>query len=199
MAIGVTLEFPEITPAQYDSVRDLMGLTARGAGPAGSLSHWAGLDGPGMFMTDVWDSRERFEEFAHHQIGPLSAEAGVTAPPKTTYDEIHTYLTAGSLSKPLDAMEPIAVVMEFADDIQKYDEVLDLMGLTPQGPGPDGALFHWTTAIEGVIRITDLWQDRATFDAFAETHIGPYAAKVGMAPPESTVVRDVYDFFTAGP
>jgi len=194
--VGVTLEFPEMSTAQHDRIRGLMGMSPGGPGPAGLLSHWVSVEEPGMFMTDVWDSREHFEEFARDEIGPLSRQAGVTAPPKTTFDEVHGYLTAGAGAAPT---APVAVIMEFADDIQKYDEVLELMGLTPRGPGPDGCLFHWATAIEGVIRVTDLWQDRATFEAFSETQIGPYAAKAGMAPPESTVVRDVYDFFTAGP
>lgn len=195
MTVGVTLEFPAMTTDQYDRVCGLMGLTPRGAGPGGMLFHWAAVEGDGMYITDVWDSRERFETFARNRIGPLSQAVGVAAPPRTTFDEVHSHLTAGKLDGVID---PVAVVMEFEGDIHLYDDVLDLMGLTPRQAGPDGALFHWATAIEGVIRVTDLWQDLATFDAFADTHIAPYSAKVRFGAPESVVAHEVYNYFTAG-
>lgn len=196
MTVGVTLEFPAITTDQYDRVCGLMGLAPRGAGPEGMLFHWCSVEGDGMYITDVWDSRERFETFARNRIGPLSEEVGITAPPRTTFDEVHNHLTAGKLA---EVTSPVAVVMEFEGDIHLYDDVLDLMGLTPGGSGPDGALFHWVTAVEGVIRITDVWQDLATFDTFADTQIAPYSAKVGFGAPESVVAHEVYNYFTAGP
>jgi hypothetical protein len=196
MTIGVTLEFPATTADQYDRTCALMGLTPRGAGPAGLLFHWATIQGDGVLITDVWNSRERFEEFARDQIGPLSAQAGITQAPTTTFRDVHNYLTSGTLS---GAVTPIAAVMEFEGEMRQYDEVLDLMGLTPRGPGADGGLFHWVAEIEGGARITDVWQDRATFDDFTQTSIIPYTAKAGVGPAKSVVVYDVYNYFTAGP
>jgi hypothetical protein len=195
MTSGVTLEFPSITLGQYDRTCALMGLTPRGAGPAGILFHWSTVTGDGMLITDVWRDRGRFEEFARDSIGPLSREAGVTVEPKVTFDDVHGYFTAGVLG---EVTAPVAVVMHFDGTFDQYDEVRDMMGLASEAPGPDGILFHWVTAAEGGMRITDVWQDRATFEAFSETQIGPYSAKVGLAPPTSVTMYDVYNYFTAG-
>jgi hypothetical protein len=49
-----------------------------------------------------------------------------------------------------------------------------------------------------VIRITDVWQDRETFDDFAEHQIKPYTAKVGVAAPATVTFYDLHNYFTAG-
>jgi len=89
--------------------------------------------------------------------------------------------------------------MEFQGELRQYDEVLDLMGFTPNGRGADGGMFHWATAIAGGVRTTDVWQDRATFEAFVESHLIPYTAKVGVEAATSVTMYDVYNYFTAGP
>lgn len=147
-----------------------------------------------MLITDVWDSRERFEEFARDQIGPLSAEAGVPRQPTMTFHDVHNFLTAGAISQ---ATTPLAVVMEWEGEMRQYDEVLDLMGFTPQGTGADGGLFHWVTATEGGARTTDVWQDRASFEDFTEAYVIPYTAKVGVGDTTSVALYDVYNYFTA--
>lgn len=195
MSVGVTLNFPTTTTDQYDRTCALMGLTPRGPGPSGLLFHWARVDGAGMTLTDVWTSRERFEEFARDQIAPLSRQAGITDPPTTTFDDVYNYLTAGTLA---NTITPIAVVMEFQGEMRQYDEVMDLMGFAPKTGGADGGLFHWVTEIEGGARTIDVWQDRATFEAFAESHILPYTAKVGVEPATSLTVYNIYNYFTAG-
>jgi hypothetical protein len=196
MTVAVTLEFPAITTDQYDRACSLMGLTPRGAGPDGMLFHWAGVVGDGMLITDVWATRERFEEFSRDKIMPLTQQAGITTPPNVTFHDVHNYFTAGTPASPA---APVAVVMDFDGDLGQYDEIVDLMGFTPRGSGPDGALFHWVTGTDGGVRVTDVWQDRATFDTFAETQIGPYSAKVGMEPAKTMTAYDVYNYFTAGP
>jgi hypothetical protein len=40
----------------------------------------------------------------------------------------------------------VAVILEFDGvTLEQYDEVVKSMGLTPRGPVPPGALFHWVT------------------------------------------------------
>lgn len=195
MAVGVTLEFPGTTPQQYDEVCGLMGLTPRGPGPLGSLFHWAAVQDGGILITDVWRSKERFEEFSREEIGPLSQQAGIAQPPKTTFYDVHNHLTAGDVTSTGDE---VAVILEFAADLDQYDEVIELMGFTKGGRGADGGLFHWATPIQGGVRVTDVWQDKETFEQYSEDHIGPYTAKVGVPPPTSMVFHDVYNFFTAG-
>ncbi|OLE28149.1 MAG: hypothetical protein AUG49_03255 [Catenulispora sp. 13_1_20CM_3_70_7] len=195
MAVGVILEFPGATAQQYDETCALMGLTPRGAGPRGALFHWAAVQDGGMLITDVWRDKERFEEFSREEIGPFSQQAGITQPPKTTFYDIHNTLTAGAITS---TGNEVAVVMEFTGDMDQYDEIIELMGFTKGGRGADGCLFHWVAPTPDGARITDVWQDKETFERFSEEQIGPYSAKVGVPPPTSVVFHDVYNFFTAG-
>ena len=96
MAIAVQLDFAGGTLEQYDQVCKLMGLTPKGPGPAGSISHFATMTGSGLRVVDVWESREQFDKFAQEQIGPLSQQAGLPGPPEMQFFEVHNYMTAGT-------------------------------------------------------------------------------------------------------
>ncbi|HEU0023558.1 MAG TPA: hypothetical protein VFQ12_02935 [Thermoleophilaceae bacterium] len=94
MAIGVVLEFKGGTLDQYDQVIERMGLTPGGATPDGALFHWAAGTDDGIRVTDVWESRERFQEFADTQIGPHTQAVGLPGPPEITFYEVHSHLSA---------------------------------------------------------------------------------------------------------
>lgn len=92
----------------------------------------------------------------------------------------------------------VAVVMDFnGATLEQYDQVVAKMHLTPGGQGPPGALFHWCAATGGGIRVTDVWQTREQFDAFAKEQIGPLTAEVGLGQPDTTF-HDVHSYFTDG-
>jgi hypothetical protein len=95
MPIGVQQEFSGTTLAQYDQVIQKMGFRSGGPGAPGALFHWVTKTDAGIRVVDVWESREIFEKFAAAKIGPLTAQAGITQPPKITFFEIHNYLTKG--------------------------------------------------------------------------------------------------------
>jgi hypothetical protein len=90
MAVGVVMDFEGGTLDQYDQVVQKMGLTPGGPTPPGALFHWVTATDNGVRVTDVWESREQFERFAEEQIGPLSAEVGLSTPQPTFY-EAHNY------------------------------------------------------------------------------------------------------------
>lgn len=93
----------------------------------------------------------------------------------------------------------VAIVMDFTGGtLEQYDQVLEKMKLSPGGPGPVGAISHWVTATDKGILITDIWQSREQFDAFAQEQIGPFSAEVGLTAPETTYY-DVHSFMTEGP
>ena len=48
----------------------------------------------GIRVTDVWQTRGEFEAFAAEQIGPLTAEVGVPAPPEITFHDVHNFDSA---------------------------------------------------------------------------------------------------------
>jgi hypothetical protein len=72
-----------------------MGFKPNGPGPHGALFHWATQTSEGLQVTDVWESREQFQEFSDSQIGPFSAEVGIPGPPQVTFHDVHNYMTAG--------------------------------------------------------------------------------------------------------
>jgi hypothetical protein len=95
MAVGVVMEFEGASLEQYDRVIEKMGFMPHGGGAAGSLFHWVTETDGGIRVTEVWETREQFERFGEEQIGPFTREVGVTGPPKTTFFEVHNYLTVG--------------------------------------------------------------------------------------------------------
>lgn len=95
MAVAVEMTFSGGTLEQYDAVLERMGLTPGGAGPPGALFHWVTMTDDGLRVTDVWETREQYDQFAREQIGPHSQAIGLPGPPATTFYDVHSYLTPG--------------------------------------------------------------------------------------------------------
>lgn len=89
MAIAVIMDFDGATLEQYDQVIEKMGLSPGGAGPAGSISHWAAKTDTGLRVVDSWENREAFDRFAQEQIGPITQEVGIQGPPRMEFFEVH--------------------------------------------------------------------------------------------------------------
>ena len=95
MAVGVVLDFEGASLDQYDQVIEKMGFSPGGAGAPGGLFHWVTATNGGIRVTDVWETREQFEQFGQDKIGPLTQEVGLPSPPEITFFEVHNHLTAG--------------------------------------------------------------------------------------------------------
>ncbi|MDQ1375373.1 MAG: hypothetical protein QOJ09_2711 [Actinomycetota bacterium] len=93
MAVAVQMDFDGGTTDQYDEICQKMGLTPKGPGPAGAISHFATKTDGGLRIIDVWETKEQYEKFGQDQIGPLSQEVGMTAPPQVQFFEVHNYFT----------------------------------------------------------------------------------------------------------
>ena len=94
MPVAIEMNFKGATLEQYDEVLKLMGLDGDAPAPPGALYHWAAETDDGLRVVDVWETREQYDKFAQEQIGPYSAQAGIPAPPETTYYDVHNTLTA---------------------------------------------------------------------------------------------------------
>jgi hypothetical protein len=91
----------------------------------------------------------------------------------------------------------VAIVMDFEGaTLDQYDEVVKSMGLTPGGPTPPGALFHWVAQTDTGIKVVDVWETREQFDAFAQSDIGPKTAAAGIEAP-ATSYHDVHNYLKA--
>jgi hypothetical protein len=95
MPVAVIMEFKGSTMDQYDQVVEKMGFSHGGPGAPGGLFHWVTETDDGFRVTDVWETKEQYEQFAEAKIGPLAAEAGLAGPPEVSYRPVHNYLTAG--------------------------------------------------------------------------------------------------------
>ena len=95
MAVAIVMDFEGATLEQYDEVIARMNFAPGGPGAPGGLFHWCMATDTGVRTTDVWESQETFEAFTNSQIGPITAQVGVPAPPKVTVFTVHNYLTAG--------------------------------------------------------------------------------------------------------
>jgi hypothetical protein len=93
MAVAIEMTFEGATLDQYDQIIQKMELTPGGATPPGAISHWVAETDAGIRVVDVWETQEAYDQFAAEQIGPFSAEAGITDPPEMRVYEVHNYLT----------------------------------------------------------------------------------------------------------
>ena len=93
----------------------------------------------------------------------------------------------------------VAVIMEFTGaTLEQYDQVIGKMGLTAGGPAPAGALGHWVAATDDGILVTDLWQSRELYDAFAKEQIGPFTVEAGFPGPPKVTYLEAHNYFTPG-
>ena len=95
MTVAIVMDFKGATLEQYDEVIQKMGFTPRGKGAPDSYGHWVTKTADGIRVTDVWATKEQFEQFAADQIGPLTASVGITEPPELQFYEVHNYLLPG--------------------------------------------------------------------------------------------------------
>ena len=95
----------------------------------------------------------------------------------------------------------VAVVIECKGaTLDQYDQALAKMGRAPRGRGAPGSLFHWVTATEDGIRVTDVWETREQFEKFAAEQIGPITTEVGFPSPPEIAFHDVHNYdSTLGP
>ena len=79
----------------------------------------------------------------------------------------------------------IGLILDFeGGTLDQYDQVIEKMDLG--GKKPDGANYHWVTKTDDGIRVVDVWDDPAKFQAFAEEKIGPLSAEAGLGEPKIT-------------
>jgi hypothetical protein len=93
----------------------------------------------------------------------------------------------------------VAIIMEFnGATLEQYNEINRKMGLTPGGPGPAGSISHWAAMMDGKLQVTDVWESREQFDAFARDTLGPLSVEVGFPGPPKITFHDVHNYFTEG-
>jgi hypothetical protein len=88
MKILAVFNTPGMTSGQYDQcIRE---LEKAGLGkPDGRISHVCGVNDESFFVTDVWESEEKFAKFGE-QLMPILESIGVNVSPPQTFPFYHS-------------------------------------------------------------------------------------------------------------
>jgi len=93
----------------------------------------------------------------------------------------------------------VAVQLDFrGGTLEQYDRLLAEFGYERGGPGAQGGLFHWVMETDDGFRVTDVWQDRETFERFAAEQIGPNMQAAGVDLTPEVTFFEVHNYLTAG-
>jgi hypothetical protein len=91
MAYVVTIRWKGATPDEYERVSEAgdVGYLMSGA-EEGAIAHIATFDDDGLYVIDVWERPEQFEQFVADRLMPAIEKAGVDRPPpEVEIREIH--------------------------------------------------------------------------------------------------------------
>lgn len=84
MAEGLILEFDGVGREEYEAVNARLGVdmeTGAGDWPAGLLFHGGGVKAGGLFVFEVWESRDAQGRFMEDRLGRALQESGIDGPP----------------------------------------------------------------------------------------------------------------------
>jgi hypothetical protein len=76
----------------------------------------------------------------------------------------------------------VTMVMEFPATVEQYNEIHDSLGVDDDPP--DGLILHTGAAIDGGIRVIDVWESEDHFNRFNDDRLGPAVMAVMGPPPE---------------
>ena len=94
----------------------------------------------------------------------------------------------------------IAVILDFdGATLDQYDQVIEKMGFSKHGEGAPGGISHWVAKTDNGIRVVDCWDDRETFDRFAQEQIVPYTQEVGITSPPRMEFYEVHNTLHGAP
>jgi hypothetical protein len=97
MAVVMRMNWPQVSPEQYDAVRKIVDWEQAVAD--GAIFHVAFWDENGFNAIDVWQSPEHFQTFVDNRLMPGVEQAGgAEGEPNVTITPVHAYFNAESAS-----------------------------------------------------------------------------------------------------
>jgi hypothetical protein len=90
MAVCLIMQFGVLSVDKYDDVMRTLDLDRTGW-PDGQISHSAGVSPEGLFIVDLWRSREAFERFLETRLKPVFAKVGGIPQPRVTMFPLHNH------------------------------------------------------------------------------------------------------------
>lgn len=98
MAIAIQIDIPGETLERYDEAVEIAGFLPGGPLPSGALFHWVAKTNDGIRIVNVWESRERYGQFAARQA-EIIVEIGVDVSSiKVEFFEVYNY-SSGTRSR----------------------------------------------------------------------------------------------------
>jgi hypothetical protein len=96
MAVVMRMEWPGVTPEQYEAARKVVHW--ENDVPEGAIFHVAFFDEGGFKVLDVWESEEDFNAFAQSRLMPSLEPLGFEGEPKVTFTPAQAYFNAQALA-----------------------------------------------------------------------------------------------------
>jgi hypothetical protein len=97
MAVVMNMVWEGVTKEQYDAARKLVNW--ENDTPAGAMYHAASFDDKALYVTDVWQSAERFQAFVEQRLMPGVAQVGIQGEPKVEIRPAHAIFTPAYTAK----------------------------------------------------------------------------------------------------
>jgi len=95
MAIVMRMEWPGVTPEQYDEACEVVGWERDM--PRGAIFHVAFFD-EGFKVVDVWETAEDFQSFVDSRLMPGIAQVGIEGEPNVTIVPAHRVFNPAALA-----------------------------------------------------------------------------------------------------
>jgi hypothetical protein len=93
MAACLFMHFPGVDASTYETVLEKLGLRDPNPDwPKGFISHVAGFGSDGLYVVDVWQSKQDFEDFVENRLRPAFEDFGGLPQPNITTFEVHNTL-----------------------------------------------------------------------------------------------------------
>jgi hypothetical protein len=189
MSIVMQMRWPEVTPQQYDQVREIVGWE-QNPDPAGRL-HVAWFQADGLHVWDVWDSEEAFGRFTQDRLMPGVQKIGVAGQPEVTMVRLHAYQ-----KEDVDPTGGVVVggTIPSADAYDAMASTVDWAGVPPIG----GVCHIAAVAADGSIQSVDVWTSAEANAAFVSGRLAEGAASLGIPAetrPDFTETHLVYAVF----
>jgi hypothetical protein len=90
MAVVMRMDWPQVSPEQYENVREIVGWERDT--PKGAIFHVSFFDDSGFKVVDVWESAEDFQSFVDNRLMPgIEQAGGVEGEPNVTITPVQAY------------------------------------------------------------------------------------------------------------
>jgi hypothetical protein len=83
MAVVMRMDWPEVTPEQYEQARAMVHWEHDV--PDGAIFHVAFFDASGFKVIDVWETEADFNRFLETRLAPAVEQIGIEGQPKVDF------------------------------------------------------------------------------------------------------------------